>query len=186
MFIDCTMIRSERPGGGPIVPGPFAPRYPFIVQEAFYNGWKRFHGIKKQSIGLANGMAFHVSRGYSCRRHDLYVRNVSDIDDRLAYLTEDDHPNDQFTCYGDSAYPESRRITCRRDGIEFSDLNKAMNGCRETIEWMHRDLFQYWKITTMKSNFKLLTEFCKADNLIDLCFILNNAYNTINHNKCSP
>jgi hypothetical protein len=83
-------------------------------------------------------MAFHVSRGYSCRRHDLYVLNVSGIDDRLAYLTEDDHPDDQFTCYGDSAYPESRRITCRRDGVEFSDLNKAMNGCRETIEWMYR------------------------------------------------
>jgi hypothetical protein len=79
MFIDSTMIRSERPGRGPIVPGPFAPRYPFIGQEAFYNGWKRFHGIKKQSIGLANGMAFHVSRGYSCRRHDLYVLNVSGI-----------------------------------------------------------------------------------------------------------
>ena len=45
MFIDCTMIKSQRPGGGPVLPGPFAPRYAYLVQEAFYNGWKRMHGI---------------------------------------------------------------------------------------------------------------------------------------------
>lgn len=74
MFIDCTMIRSQRPGGGPVVPGRYAPRYAYLVQEAFYNGWKRIHGIKKQSVGLANGMAFHVSRGQhglQCCQHGL-------------------------------------------------------------------------------------------------------------------
>ena len=99
MFIDFTMIRSQRP----VVPDRNAPRYVFLVQEAFYNGWKRIHGIKKQSIGLANGMAFHVSKGYLCRRHDLDILTISDIDDRLAELTKEDHPNDQFTCFGDSS-----------------------------------------------------------------------------------
>ena len=60
-----------------------------------------------------------------------------------------------------------------------------MNGCRETIEWIYRDLFQYWKVTTIKSTFTLLTGYKRADNIIDLCFILNNAYNTMNHNECS-
>jgi hypothetical protein len=47
MFIDCTIIPSSRTGGGPMNAGIFAQRYPYIVQEAFYNGWKKCHGIKK-------------------------------------------------------------------------------------------------------------------------------------------
>lgn len=185
MFIDCTIIRTDRPGGGPVEPGVFAARYPFLVQEALYNGWKKCHGIKKQSIGMANGMAFHVSKGYSCRRNDLHVLNETNIDDRLVELTIGNPPAERFTCYGDSAYPMSQRISCRRDGEEFTELNKAMNGCRESIEWMYRDVTQYWKIIQTKRTFRLLTGYEKADNIIDLCFQFNNAWNTMNHNECS-
>ena len=38
LFIDCTIIPSCRTGGGPMAPGVFAARYPYLVQEAFYNG----------------------------------------------------------------------------------------------------------------------------------------------------
>jgi DDE superfamily endonuclease len=185
LFIDCTMLKSDRPGGGPMRPGVQAPRYPYLIQEAYYNGWKGIHGIKKQSIGMANGMAFHVSKGYSCRRNDLHILNETDMDDRLVALTIENHVDDQFRCYGDSAYPETQRISCRKEGVEFTDLNKAMNGCRESIEWMYRDLNEHWKIIGRKYCFKLLTGFVAADNLIDLCFTLSNAWNCLNHNECS-
>jgi DDE superfamily endonuclease len=185
MFIDCTIIPTCRPGGGPMAPGPNAPRYPYLIQEAYYNGWKKAHGIKKQAIGLANGMAFQVSEGYSCRRHDLHLLGESDIDDRLFDLTLGDAPSEHYTCYGDSAYPEMLRISCSRDGEDYSDYNKAMNGCRESIEWMFRDLGQYWKIIGNKNAFKLLLGFEKADNLIDLCFNFGNAWNAMNYNLCS-
>jgi hypothetical protein len=175
MFIDCTIIPTCRPGGGPMAPGPDAPRYPYLIQEAYYNGWKKAHGIKKQAIGLANGMAFQVSEGYSCRRHDLHLLGESDVDDRLFDLTLRDASSEQYTCFGDSAYQ------LHRDGDEYSDYNKAMNGCRELIEWMFRDLCQYWK----KNAFKLLLGFEKADNLIDLCFNFGNAWNAMNCNLCS-
>lgn len=109
MFIDCTIIPSSRTGGGPMNAGIFAQRYPYIVQEAFYNGWKKCHGIKKQSIGLANGMAFQVSKGYSCRRHDLHILDESDIDARLVELTSERPADEHFTCYGDSAYPQMQK-----------------------------------------------------------------------------
>jgi hypothetical protein len=38
LFIDCTIIPSCRTGGGPMVPGVQAARYPYLVQEAMYNG----------------------------------------------------------------------------------------------------------------------------------------------------
>jgi hypothetical protein len=185
LFIDCTIIPSCRTGGGPMAPGVFAARYPYLVQEAFYNGWKKCHGIKKQSIGMANGMAFQVSKGYSCRRHDLHLLVESDINDRLVELTSERPPEEHFSCYGDSAYPHQYRTTCNRDGDEYTELNKAMNGCRESIEWMYRDLTQYWRIIGKKHTFQLLTGFERADNIIDLCFTLNNAWNCMNHNETS-
>jgi len=57
-FIDCTQIATSRPGGGPRQDGR---RNSGLLQRAFYNGWKHNHGIKFQTIDLANGMNFHVS-----------------------------------------------------------------------------------------------------------------------------
>ena len=185
MFIDCTIIPTSRTGGGPMNQGIFAQRYPYMVQEAFYNGWKKCHGIKKQSISLANGMAFQVSKGYSCRRHDLHILDETEIDFRLVELTAEKPQNEQYICYGDSAYPQMQRISCKRDGDEHTDYNAVMNGCRECIEWMYGDLTRYWKVIGKKNAFHLLTEFQKADNLMDLCFQFNNAWNTMNHNQTS-
>ena len=109
----------------------------------------------------------------------------SDINDRLIELTSERPPAEHFSCYGDSAYPQQDRIDCKRDGDEFTELNKAMNGCRESIEWMYRDLTQYWRIIGKKNTFHLLTGFERADDIIDLCFTLNNAWNTMNHNETS-
>ena len=73
LFIDCMIIASSRTGGGPMTPGKFAERFPLLVQESFYSGWARVHGVKKQGMGMANGMAFNISKGYSCRRHDMHL-----------------------------------------------------------------------------------------------------------------
>jgi hypothetical protein len=138
MFIDCTIIPSSRIGDGPMNPGIL-----YIVQEAFYNGWKKCHWIKKQSIGLENGKAFQVSKGYSCRRHDLHILDESDIDARLVEVNSENPPNEHYTCYGDSTYLQMQRISCKKDGEEHATLNSAMSGCRESIEWMYGDLSRY-------------------------------------------
>ena len=44
MIIDSTILPSSRTGGGPSST-IFAQRFPYIVEEAFYNGWKKCHGI---------------------------------------------------------------------------------------------------------------------------------------------
>jgi hypothetical protein len=60
--IDCVVIPGNRTGGRPMTPGKF----PLLMQESFCNGWARVHGVKKQAIRIANGMAFDVTKGYSC------------------------------------------------------------------------------------------------------------------------
>lgn len=177
-FIDCMIIPSSRTGGGPMTPGRFAERFPLLVQESFYSGWARVHGIKKQGMGMANGMAFNVSKGYSARRHDMHLPADTDMNGKLEVATN-------FMCFGDSAYPHMSRITSRNNVDEFVEINKGLNGCRISIEWMFRDIATYWKLVAKSDILKLLGGFVRCDNLIDLCFIYSNAHNCMNGNEIS-
>lgn len=56
MFIDDTMSRSCRPGGGPAEEGENATRFNTLIQQSFYSGYKKMHGFKYQSAELPNGM----------------------------------------------------------------------------------------------------------------------------------
>ena len=177
-FIDCIIIPSSRTAGGPMTPGKFAERFPLLVQESFYSGWARVHGVKKQAMGMANGMSFNVSKGYSCRRHDMHLLADTDMDSALEAITH-------FMCYGDSAYPHMARITSRNNVDEFIEINAGLNGCRISIEWMFGDITVMWKLIDSKDILKLLDGFINCDNLIDLCFIFSNAYNCMNGNEIS-
>lgn len=57
-FIDNTMNATCRVGAGPMTDGLDAPRKDPLIQRAFYNGWKKLHGTKYQTIDLPNGMPF--------------------------------------------------------------------------------------------------------------------------------
>ena len=184
-FIDCTIIGTSRPGGGPMEAGPNAERFPGHVQRAFYNKWARKHGIKKQSCCLSNGMALHIGTGFSCRRHDLHLLRESNLNEMLTNLYVGDNPEDHYQIYGDSAYIIMQNITCAADIDQFGDIRAGMNACRESIEWMYRDLKIMWAITSTKYKLKLLNEFTQVDNVIDACFIFNNAWNCMNGNETS-
>lgn len=69
-----------------------------------------------------------------------------------------------------------------------------MNGVRESEEWNYCIVEANWKLYSQKNRFKLLLPdgWNKAENLLDLCFLFNNALNCMNHNqisqwfKCEP
>ena len=65
-FIDNTMFAFSRPGGN-TDGGSSAPRVPKEVQQAWYTGWKKLHGMKWQTVILANGMDLHVFGPLSVR-----------------------------------------------------------------------------------------------------------------------
>ena len=50
---------------------------------------------------------------------------------------------------------------------------------------MFRDITVMWKLVASKDILKLLDGFINTDNLVDLCFIFNNAYNCMNGNEIS-
>ena len=67
-FHDDTVIGTCRPGGGPTNDGG---RHCNFIQMSFYNGWKKHHGIKFQSLELPNGMCGHIYGPKSFRHSDL-------------------------------------------------------------------------------------------------------------------
>jgi hypothetical protein len=101
------MNSTCRPGGGPARDGVNMPRNDHLIQQAWYNGWKKLHGIKWQTADLPNGMNFHVWGPFSVRHNDLYSFTRSDIND----LVRDSQAPDsiiQYCLYGDSAYQHLR------------------------------------------------------------------------------
>ena len=127
---------------------------------------------------MANGMAFNVTKGYSCRRNGMHVLGDSDMDSRLEEVTE-------YMRFGDSAYPHMAKITSRNSLDEFEDINRALNGCGISIEWMFRDATIFWKLVACKDILNLLDGFINCDNFSNLCFIFNNAHNCMNGNEIS-
>ena len=59
-FIDDTVLRISRPGGGPAEEGVNAERYNNLIQQAFFNGYKACHGIKFQTVEGPNGMCLEL------------------------------------------------------------------------------------------------------------------------------
>jgi hypothetical protein len=101
-FIDNTMNATCRPKGGPSRDGVNAPRNDPQIQEAWYNGWKKLHGMKWQTVDLPNGMTYHAWGAISVRHNDLYSLRHSTINDLIA--DEQLHHLLQYYIYGDSAY----------------------------------------------------------------------------------
>ena len=166
-FIDCTVIASCRPGGGPAEGGGAgAPRYNNYIQMAFYNGWKHHHGTKFQTVENVLGMCMHLYGPDTFRSSDVVLLRDSRILQKLQLLQED-MPR-QYAIYGDGIYPNGDYIVSRANG-----LNDGMASIRICNEWdygitamlfpfvkhraaqklrKHRDIPNYYIIATIFRN----------------------------------
>lgn len=70
---------------------------------AFYNGWKKHHGHKYQSVELPNGMTADMYGPVSFWHNDLEVFRDSQLNERLAALQDGDEL--QYASYGDGIFP---------------------------------------------------------------------------------
>ena len=99
-FHDDTVIATCRPGGGP---APDGGRHDNFIQMAFYNGWKKHHGVKYQTLELPNCLVADMFGPRSFRRSDLELLGESDLNNRLAAVQQG-QPQ-QYASYGDGIFP---------------------------------------------------------------------------------
>ena len=57
------------------------------AQRALYTGYKKFHGLKLQTVLLPNGVSF-ILGGVSCRRSDADVLRISGLNDFLLFVQQ--------------------------------------------------------------------------------------------------
>ena len=193
-FIDNTMNASCRPGGGPARDGRNAPRNDPNIQRTWYNGWKKIHGLKWQSVDIPNGMNFHVYGPLGVRRNDLTSARWSDINDKLAALQEAE--GQQYVVYGDSAYlfVNYSYVRARHNHSPNTPRkilkNSAMSTCRETIEWDYGDIGRYWAYLDYRNVLKMrsmpVAQICLTAMLLRNAHVCMNGCNTAESFFMSP
>lgn len=181
-FIDNTMNATCRPGGGPARDGANAPRNDPLIQRAWYNGWKKLHGMKWQTLDLPNGMNLNVWGPISVRHNDITSLQQSNINDKLVALQQGQLH--QWVIYGDSAYvhvPDSHILARHHNEInsERQTLeNVCLSACRECIEWDYGDVGVMWAMVDFKKVLKM--QLMPVKNIYLTALILRNAYVTMN------
>ena len=119
-FLDGTQNRICRPRKG---------------QESVFNGHKRFHSLKYQSLMTPNGMIAHFFGPVEGRRHDSAMYFESGLDPQLQQL----FANTGMSVYGDSAYAFRPYLVTPFKGAGLNqmqiDFNSSMASVRESVEW---------------------------------------------------
>ena len=120
-FIDGTVIEICRP----------KPIYQCIV----YNGHKRVHSIKFQSLALPNGQIGNLSGPYEGRRHDSTMLHESSLFNDLRRFAW--YNNQPLCIYGDPAYQLSVHLQApyrqAQNNQDMINYNKAMSEVRVTV-----------------------------------------------------
>ena len=110
---------------------------PSIGQESAYNGHKRQHSLKFQSVMLPNGIISHFFGPIEGRRHDSAMYFASGLDVQAAQVY-DSSPN-QLALYADSAYAFRCYLITPFKGARLSNVqhkfNNNMSKVRTSVEW---------------------------------------------------
>lgn len=193
-FIDNTMNATCRPGGGPTTDGVNAPRNDPLIQRAWYNGWKKLHGLKYQTIDLPNGMNYHVYGPVSVRHNDMYTLFQSNINEKIANAQEGNEL--QYVVYGDSAYivVVNTHLKARHNNEHNTARqileNAKLSSCREVIEWDYGDIGKYFSMVDYKKVLKLrrmpVGSICLAAMILRNAYVTMNACNTSLYFGCPP
>ena len=111
-FIDDTAQRTCRPGSGPEPGGSIhAARRKFarMIQQAFYSGYMKCHGLKYQTVLLPNGIWACVY-GAALRHNDKGVLNMSGLVELLQSLLVPIQGLGYPGLYGDNIFPSMYNV----------------------------------------------------------------------------
>ena len=134
---------------------------PSSNQRQVYNGHKREHGIKFQSVVTPNGLVANMFGPFEGRRHDAALLSDSGLLTKLDALPRLVNGK-AFALYGDPAYPLRSQLLCPFRGAvltaEQEQFNKSMSSVRESVEWVFGKIITNFAFLDFKKNLKLLLQ----------------------------
>ncbi len=169
-FVDGTVRRIARPNKN---------------QRTMYNGHKRVHAMKFQSVVVPNGLIANLSGPFEGKRHDstmLYQSGLLQSLEQHAF-----HGETPLSLYGDPAYPlgihlqgpfKDRQLT-----PDMQMFNKAMSAVRVSVEWMFGSISNYFSLIDMKKQQKL--NMSAVGKMYIVCALLQNAHTCLYGNIVS-
>ncbi|XP_028403364.1 uncharacterized protein LOC114526065 [Dendronephthya gigantea] len=131
---------------------------PVQHQRCVYNGHKRTHSIKFQSVTLPNGIIANMFGPIEGRRHDAGMLADSNL---LNYLEQHAYsPDGEPMCiYGDPAYPLRVNLQAPFRNVlmtpAMQEFNRSMSAVRVTVEWAFGEVIRSFRCLDFKSNLKL-------------------------------
>ena len=160
-FIDGTVRPICRPGEN---------------QPIVYNGHKRVHSIKFQSVVAPNGLIANLYGPVEGRRHDSGMLGDSGLLGKLQQHSFG--PMNNILCiYGDPAYPLRPRLMAPFRGAAITPIetewNKRMRKVRVSVEWIFGDIVNYFKFLDFKKGLKL--QLSPVAKMYIVCALMHNA-----------
>ena len=160
-FVDGTVRPCSRPGQN---------------QRLLFNGHKRIHALKFQSVVIPNGLICNLYGPVEGCRHDSGMLAESRLLDQLqlhAYT-----PNGEPLCiYGDPAYPLRVHLQAPYQGNRLTNLQKryntAMSNVRVSVEWLFKEILTYFAFVDFKKNLKI--GLSAIGKMYVVCALLTNA-----------
>ena len=149
---------------------------PGTNQRVLYNGHKKVHAIKFQSIATPNGMVANLFGPVEGRRHDSAMLARSGVLNELQQhaIGQD---GSLLCIYGDPAYPLRPQLQKPFGGARLTPLqhqwNQAMSSVRISVEWVFGDIINYFKFLDFRKNLKI--QLSAVGKMYIVCTLLQNA-----------
>lgn len=143
-FLDGTIQRISRPGKN---------------QRQVYNGHKRVHSLKYQSLVLPNGLIANLFGPIEGRRHDCAMLTMSNLLPSLTTYAKDTNGAD-LCVYSDLGYPIRPQLHTGFKNLgnltpQQTEYNKRMSALRIVVEWLFGDIANYYAFLDFKKKHKL-------------------------------
>ena len=154
--------------------------------RVLYNGHKKVHGIKFQSVAAPNGLIANLFGPVEGRRHDSAMLARSGL---LQMLERYSIARDgSILCiYGDPAYPLRPQLQRPFRSAQITPLqnewNKAMSKVRVSVEWVFGDVINYYKFLDFRKNLKI--QLSAVGKMYIVCALLQNARSCFYGNSTS-
>ena len=155
-------------------------------QRILYNGHKRVHGIKFQSVVAPNGLIASLFGPVEGRRHDSGILVDSGLLQELSHYSF--APDGTPLCvYGDPAYPLRVHLQGPFKGAHLTpaeqQFNKAMSQVRVSVEWLFGDIVNYFAFLDFKKNLKI--GLSPVGKMYIVCALLRNAHSCLYQSSTS-
>ena len=142
-FVDGTVRPIARPGKN---------------QRVLYNGHKKIHAIKFQSVAALNGLIANLYGLVEGKRHDSSMLRMSDLLNQLQQYSY--KRNGDILCiYGDTTYPLLPQLQGPFKGarlrLDQDAWNTSMSKVRVEVEWIFADVVNYFKFLDFEKNLKI-------------------------------